>query len=467
MKHAREMRVAAVGLIALACVAGSMASAYGQSVVPTRMNYQGTLVDETGILWATGDQYLAFSIYDADENGNLKWGPQRFDALGGTGHYAAVPIVNGNFNVILDLDTDGDRLSDAFSAPTGVPAYPRYLQIDILDDPAGADTITPIMPRQVLLSTPYALKAGEADSVGGAVYVTTDGKVGVGTTTPDTALDVEDDAPVLVLNDVSAAGTGRAVLEFQKEAAKMGLVGFDSDVNNDFKIGLELGGNILLDTSGNVGIGLTTPNQKLHVGGNIRLGSNNSDIFGIESDGHMAVQSDGRLLLVADSNNATVGVTGEYLMFGFGSASTAADATNEARYPAIRPRNEAMRIESDGDVLLKQGSITGLTMRKPIDIRRYTIPASPSYTYNTGYLTSQWTATLTSYSRFSAYRVSSGHPAGFGAYATMVGTEHDGARIRDYGGKWYIDTWGQTIAFSTVDVLFISTHLATQNLAEF
>jgi len=70
------------------------------------------------------------------------WGPQVFDK---------VPIVYGNFNVILGpTDTANRSIETAFEHEN------TYLEITVDSDPA-------ISPRQQILSAPYALRAGVAD----------------------------------------------------------------------------------------------------------------------------------------------------------------------------------------------------------------------------------------------------------------------------------------------------------------
>jgi hypothetical protein len=133
-------------------LAGAMA-AQAQSVPPL-VNYQGLLTDAAGKP-QTGTKKLEFNLYDAATGGNKVWGPQVFET---------VPLVNGMFNVILGTtDAGGKSIADAFSAKD------RYLGMKV-------DSGTELVPRQQILSTPFAIRALHGDPVGSiqAYYGTTD-----------------------------------------------------------------------------------------------------------------------------------------------------------------------------------------------------------------------------------------------------------------------------------------------------
>ncbi len=152
-----------------------------ESSVPPLINYQGMLADATGNP-LTGTKKLTFNIYDAPTGGNLIWGPQVFES---------VPLVNGRFNVILSVAEDGkSSVADAFSAGS------RYLSIKVESNPE-------ISPRQQILSAPYAIqaehsaKADVAETVQGSdLYITSDGNIGIGTTTPSEKLEVAGKAKI-------------------------------------------------------------------------------------------------------------------------------------------------------------------------------------------------------------------------------------------------------------------------------
>ena len=141
---------------ALILLTGSLS--WGQTV-PPMMNYQGTLRDANGDPVADGEYELSFRIFAAESGGSEVWGPHQFNGQMGDGKSSKVPVINGQFNVFLGpKDTLSRDLADAFNGNL------RYLEIEV-------DNASPIVPRQQILSTPYAYKAKaatEADHAGSA-----------------------------------------------------------------------------------------------------------------------------------------------------------------------------------------------------------------------------------------------------------------------------------------------------------
>ncbi len=123
---------------------------------PDYVNYQGLLKDAEGEPLTTGSYQMQFSIYDqAMEGGTVIWGPFFYDSGDGDGHAKEVVVSNGRFNVILGpKDTTGRYLSDSFGGDLA------FVEISV----AGGN---PILPRQQILSTPYALESANARSLGG------------------------------------------------------------------------------------------------------------------------------------------------------------------------------------------------------------------------------------------------------------------------------------------------------------
>lgn len=123
---------------------------------PDYVNYQGLLKDAEGQPLATDSYQMEFNIYDAATGGGtLIWGPFYYDDGSGDGHAKEVPVSNGRFNVILGpKDTAGRYLSDSFGGDMA------FVEISV----AGGD---PILPRQQILSAPYALESANAKTLGG------------------------------------------------------------------------------------------------------------------------------------------------------------------------------------------------------------------------------------------------------------------------------------------------------------
>jgi hypothetical protein len=123
-------------------------ASYAQSV-PELINYQGKLTDANGMAIENGIYQLEFNIYDAKTGGVRVWGPQVFEA---------VPVVNGFFNVILgeqETDINGAQLTDGAFISTAFLSGNRFLGVKI-------NSGNELLPRQQVLSSPYAIKANKA-----------------------------------------------------------------------------------------------------------------------------------------------------------------------------------------------------------------------------------------------------------------------------------------------------------------
>jgi hypothetical protein len=117
------------------------------------------------------------------------------------------------------------------------------------------------------------------------VRIDTDGKMGIGTSSPISVLHIQDDAPNLVLTDANGTGgTASGGILFRDNLnAQLTSIGLLSTSNSDLDIFQHQNANIdfwtdsahrmRIDSSGNVGIGTASPNSKLNV-----LGSSGGDV---------------------------------------------------------------------------------------------------------------------------------------------------------------------------------------------
>jgi hypothetical protein len=113
--------------------------------------YQGHLNASSSPVNGSFD--LTFSVWSAAS------GPSQ---VGGTQTNAAVPVSNGLFTVVLDFG------AGVFTGP------PRWLEIGVR--PAGSGAFTTLTPRQPITPAPYAIFAATASNVvGGAVVKTLNG----------------------------------------------------------------------------------------------------------------------------------------------------------------------------------------------------------------------------------------------------------------------------------------------------
>ncbi len=112
----------------------------GFSDVPHQISYQGRLTDVGGRLLG-GDYLLFFSIYDVPVGGTALWS-----------EYQTVSVESGIYNIHLGADPIGNPFStDLFNGQ-------RWLGVTV-----GTDT--EMVPRQLLTSTPFAMRAAIADRV--------------------------------------------------------------------------------------------------------------------------------------------------------------------------------------------------------------------------------------------------------------------------------------------------------------
>ncbi len=245
--------------------------------VATGFTYQGRLRQGSAALNGSNAADLRFTLFTGD-TGGTQVGP----AVTVTG----VDFDQGLFTVDLDF---------GFEAFDG---NARWLQVEVAVPPGGA--FTALAPRQALSATPYALAVvgvdgHSLDSVDGsitdAVFVASNGRVGVGTTSPQTGLHITQ-ASGITLGVNSAAG-GYTALQMQLSQASGGYAQIEA-----VKASGSAWGDLVLNlNAGRVGIGTASPQQKLDVNGTTRTkvlqitgGSDVAEPYRIAPAGDMQAQ---------------------------------------------------------------------------------------------------------------------------------------------------------------------------------
>ena len=224
--------------------AGQIVSSPSQVVpalpVPRLIKFSGVAKDATGQR-RSGVVGITFSIYADQQGGATLWMETQNLALDAQGRYAVLLGSTQSAGLPLDLFATGE---------------PRWLGAK-LELPGEVE-----QPRVLLVSVPYALKASDADTVGGmpasAFVLAPTGSSGADASTPGSAKSTAAKSKAEPL--FTSSGTTNYIPIFTDNSG---------DIGNS---------NIFQSTSGNVGIGFSNPQQRLVIGapaGGIVLNSTN------------------------------------------------------------------------------------------------------------------------------------------------------------------------------------------------
>ena len=238
-----------------------------RAAVPQLINYQGRVTDSAGVPLDGPFDIVQFTIYDAESAGNAIWFEE----------HTTIVVTDGLFNVLLGSVTE---LVDTVFNDTN-----RYLGISL------DGGVSEIMPRTRLVTTPYAFRVNTVDGASGGTIsgdvviqsdLTVDGNIGIGTTSPTTYLHIKGptgptggDFLRIEPTDLSAIpkisirhtdGSEVMILSANPTGASIHGIG-------GAPLYLGAGGFVrqTIHSSGNVGIGTTTPSEKLDVVGNIKI----------------------------------------------------------------------------------------------------------------------------------------------------------------------------------------------------
>lgn len=121
------------------------------AAVPTTINYQGHLNDNQGNPVPDGSYDMQFYLFDAETGENQLWNSPN-------GELQTVTVDNGVYNVQLGAIEPLDNT--IFESGTA------WLEIAIYN--ANTTNWEILSPRQLITATAYSLKAGDADTLGGA-----------------------------------------------------------------------------------------------------------------------------------------------------------------------------------------------------------------------------------------------------------------------------------------------------------
>ncbi len=222
-----------------------------QAQIPQTLNYQGVLTDASGVVVSDGDYSVEFSLYTVASGGSAIWSNTR-----------TVSVSHGIFNVIL-----GE------SAPLNLPFSTQYYL------GMAVEGESELAPRVQLAASAYSLNSRGV--FGDSNIFPHAGKVGIGTMTPH----VDAKTHIMLPNSGNFANL---MIESPANDVGYGIEFVNPDgswkvgpnignySNNHFRIsgpGLGLDDMLVMLTTGEVGLGITSPAEKLDVDGGVKIGN--------------------------------------------------------------------------------------------------------------------------------------------------------------------------------------------------
>jgi hypothetical protein len=299
----RSSTTAFAVLLAVSALFALAAVASGD--IPKKISYQGRLTDSSGLPLA-GSHSLTFRLYDLPAGGSSLWSESKTAEADSNGIFSTVlgsvtPVeVDFDGPCWLEIEVDGEVLSPRRE----IVSVPFAYQADHADSAANAAEAADASmlggrPAEAFADSSvdgHSLDAADGDPED-AVYVDDYGRVGVGTSTPATFLDVRTFggaeggvAPYAeVLGHFKISGSdahsaisidaqsGRdAILYFAQNGASMWDLRNDTDIGDKFQLRWHRGGTlkaVTVDTTGYVGVLTTTPNGPLHVQSTLSINS--------------------------------------------------------------------------------------------------------------------------------------------------------------------------------------------------
>ena len=243
------------------------------------------------------------------------------------------------------LDVDGDVKFSSYGSGTNTGTATQRLGVtsagNVIEIPIGSGAVDGSG------TTNFVTKWIDGDTVGDSVIFDNGTNVGIGTTSPDTKLEVADTTPTLRLTDTRNLNVGdwddvslgklqfktsdtsspgaRVLSEIEAysgpaaASAPESQLRFKTATNSDTSATTKM----TISATGNVGIGTTTPNHKLSVaGGTIEVNNGGATWFGSDATGGFARTFNGNSFrFISSANSETMRINNATGNVGIGTTS--------------------------------------------------------------------------------------------------------------------------------------------------
>ena len=190
-------------------------------------------------------------------------------------------LTDGSITIDSFVDEDNMSSNSATKIPTqqSVKAYVDNEVAGLVDSaPAALDTLNELaaalnddasfsttITNSLALKAPLAAPAFTGDATFDSTTLAIDSsnnRVGIGTESPDALLELQDDANTFARINTSGSGLNSGVQFYDNDVYKWQVYNKASDDSLRFKGSSDF---VSIDSSGNVGIGTTSPSSELHI----------------------------------------------------------------------------------------------------------------------------------------------------------------------------------------------------------